>query len=131
MAHDTLVLNQETKRLFTTGLVCYNCGEEYFVEQGQGFDGPPHPMLNGKEFCDMACSMAFAKVQMDVFEWSDYYETISAHLGYEPYVPPSFEALRRFGGPLSVEEYKVGQRPQLYEGVKRVRLTPVEEANEF
>lgn len=120
---DALVLNEhETKRRYNTGLFCYNCENEYYPEQGQGFISPQHLNPNGKQFCDVACQLAFAKVSLDEFDWPNYYELMCEFVGRRPYVPPAFTALQRFGGHLTIEEYKWGQQPVNNEPSKRTKL---------
>lgn len=124
MEHDRLVLNDgetefnNTKRR-NTSLLCYNCESEY--SSGQGFISPDYLNPSHKEFCDVSCQLAFAKVTLDDFAWVGYLEAICGLVGYEPYIPPSFEALQRFGGPMTIQEYK-----QHHDIPKRSRLNNME-----
>ena len=120
---DTLVLNQHTKRRFTDPLRCYNCGENFYPNQGQGSKTPSRFNAEGREFCDIACQLSYAQGSLDGFDYADCHTEICAQLGREPYVPPPFPCLVRFGGNWTIEEYKWGQHPVNQASSKRVRFT--------
>lgn len=118
---DTLVLNDDIKR--RSKLECYNCGEEYEDGvNGQGVHVPGHLNTANREYCDVVCLLAFAKLMIqDDFRFADYHEAICQHLGYRPFLAPSRNNLQRFGGDMTIEQYKWGQQPGA-QTTKRVKV---------
>lgn len=119
---DTFRLNQKLKRHHDSPLKCYNCGESYYTSQGQGSPIPSSITGDEKEFCDVACHLSWLKGSLDVFDYTAIYDTVWENLQRAPYVPPPFTELHKFGGQMSIEEYKWGQRPET-DPSKRVKLT--------
>ena len=127
---DKLVLNDDIKRRHGAGLECYNCGEEFFPELDQGFACPSFLNPENKEFCDVFCQVSFAKGQLDDFDWPDYYEHVCEFVGFRPFIPPPFTELQRFGGRMTIAEYKWGHHPTTRDASKRVKLDGSDEMNE-
>lgn len=85
---------------------CENCDEFYDPKLGQGVDLPSQLYVDEcSNFCDASCVAAYA-LMMLMQDFEPWYHALCDYLKQEIYVPPIQLALKKFGGDMSIEEYK-------------------------